>query len=228
MIIYGKQVVLYALKRHASLIQEIYVAKEWDKQSFKIFSASKKPILRLDPKKAQALAHGGNHQGILAKITPLDSTPLSELKAASRLLVLCGISDVGNLGAIFRSAYCLGVQGIIIAQIASPKIEGIIRASAGAAFDMPFCVQENPLSLINELKTAGFCLYGADMSGEDVAHFSPAQKWALFLGNESEGLMTKISKKLDKMLSIKMRADFDSLNVSVAAGIMMSHLDSNL
>ena len=67
MIIYGKQVVLYALKRHASLIQEIYVAKEWDKQSFKIFSASKKPILRLDPKKAQALAHGGNHQGIFGK-----------------------------------------------------------------------------------------------------------------------------------------------------------------
>ncbi|GAD17777.1 23S rRNA (guanosine(2251)-2'-O)-methyltransferase RlmB [Helicobacter fennelliae] len=227
MIIYGKQVVLYAIKHCSEKIQQIYLAKEWDKHTFRQCANLNKPIIRLDPKKAQALAKGGNHQGILAEIAPILPCRFDELKQYSRILVLCGISDVGNLGAIFRSAYCLGVEGIIITQIQNPKLESIARTSSGAIFSLPFCIINNPLDVLNELKLAGFECYGADMRGENIAHLKPAQKWSLFLGNESEGLMTKISKKVDKILSIKMRNGFDSLNVSVAAGIVMAYLDSN-
>lgn len=227
MIIYGKQIVLYALEHHSDKICELYLAKEVDSKLFATIKSCHKPILRLDSKKAQALAHGGNHQGILARITPLESTPLTSIKHYHNILVLCGISDMGNIGGIFRSAYALGVQAIIITHIKSPKIEQILRASSGAAFALPFCVVANTLDCINELKMAGFALYGADMCGENVARFTPAQKWALFLGDESQGLYDKIAKKLDKMLSIQMHNGFDSLNVSVAAGIMMAYLDSN-
>lgn len=227
MIIYGKQIVLYAIAHHSDKICELYLAKEVDSKLFATIKSCHKPILRLDSKKAQALAHGGNHQGILARITPLESTPLASIKHYRKILVLCGISDMGNIGGIFRSAYALGVQAIIITQIKSPKIEQILRASSGAAFALPFCVVANTLDCINELKMAGFALYGADMCGENVARFTPAQKWALFLGDESRGLYDKIAKKLDKMLSIQMHNGFDSLNVSVAAGIMMAYLDSN-
>ncbi len=227
MIIYGKQVVFYAMAHYAHLIEEIYLAKNWDKQSFKQISSLKKPIICLDHKKAQALAKGGNHQGIFAKILPIEPCDLSQLKNLQKLIVVCGITDVGNLGAIFRSAYCLGVQGIIITQITNPKIPAIIRASAGALLSMPYHIAQNPLDVINELKMSGFECYGANMQGENVAQFKPARKWALFLGSESQGLKAKISKKLDRMLAIKMYNTFDSLNVSVAAGIIMAHLDFN-
>ena len=227
MIIYGKQVVFYAMAHYAHLIEEIYLAKKWDKQSFKQISALKKPIIYLDNKKAQALAKGGNHQGIFAKITPLEACSFTQIKNMQKILIACEITDVGNLGAIFRSAHCLGVQGVIITEIANPKIPAIIRTSAGAIFGVPFCVVQNTLDVINELKMSGFACYGAHMQGDDIAQFEPAQKWALFLGNESEGLKAKILKKLDRMLAIKMYNAFDSLNVSVAAGILMAYLDSN-
>lgn len=227
MIIYGKQIVLYALAHYPHFIQELYLAKDIEPKLFAQMRKLRTPILRLDPKKAQALAHGGNHQGILARITPLEPVAFATIKQCDRILVLCGMSDVGNIGAIFRSAYALGVQAIIISHIKSPKIEPILRASSGAAFAMPFCVVENILSSMNDLRGAGFSLYGADMGGENIAGFCPSRKWALFLGEESQGLYDKITKKLDKIVSIHMHHNFDSLNVSVAAGILMAYLDSN-
>lgn len=227
MIIYGKQIVLYALAHYPQYIEEFYLAKEIEPKVFSQMRKLDKPILRLDSKKAQALARGGNHQGFFARITPLESTPFASMKQFQRILVLCGMSDVGNIGAIFRSAYALGVQAVIISHIKSPKIEQILRASSGAMFAMPFCVVDNVLAYMNDLQGAGFCLYGADMGGENVAEFVSSQKWALFLGEESQGLYDKIAKKLDKILAIQMHNNFDSLNVSVAAGILMAYLDSN-
>jgi len=227
MIIYGKQVVLYAICCYAKDIKEFYVAKTLEKAIFRKISALKKPILRIDIKKAQALAKNGNHQGIFANIAPLTPTPLNQLKKLNRIVVLCGISDVGNIGGIVRSAYCLGVEAIIISQINNPKIDSIIRASAGAMLSLPFGVEDNPLDVLNELKNESFACYGAGMEGEDIASFIPKKKWAVFLGNESSGLVSKISKKLDTIIAIRMYNCFDSLNVSVAAGIIMSYLDSN-
>lgn len=227
MIIYGKQIVFYAIKHHKNKILEFYLAKEMPQDVFRKLRKLNKPILRLDTKRAQALANGRNHQGIFAKIMPLEPIPFAIIKQYQKILVLCGISDMGNIGGIFRSAYALGIEAILIAHIQSPKIEQILRTSSGAAFDIPFCTTTNVLDAINELKNAGFACYGADMQGENIATFYPKEKWALFLGEEARGLYTKITKKLDKILSIKMYHDFNSLNVSVAAGIMLAYLDSN-
>ncbi|MDO7252945.1 23S rRNA (guanosine(2251)-2'-O)-methyltransferase RlmB [Helicobacter cappadocius] len=224
MIVYGKQVVMYLLQYHPQKIEEIYLAKEIEPKLFSMMAKNNRVILRVDNKKAQALARGGNHQGFLAKIIPPTHTPIKDIKKFNRLLILCGITDVGNIGAIFRSAYCLGVEGIVLGLSESISYEGVLRSSVGAMLDIPFCISKNVLEIINELKNEGFCCYGADMKGENIQEVSIKNKWALFLGNEGAGLNRKILSKLDKIVSIKIKNDFNSLNVSVAAGILINRM----
>ncbi|WP_334091569.1 23S rRNA (guanosine(2251)-2'-O)-methyltransferase RlmB, partial [Helicobacter typhlonius] len=180
----------------------------------------------LDSKKAQALARGGNHQGILARITPPNPASFEELKSKDSLLVLCEISDVGNIGSIFRTAYALGVGGVIISlpSLSQKALESIARLSSGAFLHMPYGVFSHIFDIINELKNANFMLLGADMQGQE--HCEIEKKWALFLGSESQGLSGRLKHKLDTMLSIKMAHDFNSLNVSVATGILIDRINN--
>lgn len=225
MIIYGKQVVLYAIQKNPKIIQELYVAKELEKALFNQLVKVGVKIIRVDSKKAQALARGGNHQGILAKIVPLRAGEKKELFAMKKLVVLCGISDVGNIGSIVRSAYALGVEGMVFCgELSEKAMEGVIRSSAGAMLDFFFFCTPHCLELIHELKEAKFVCYGADMGGEEVSRIENNEKWALFLGSEGEGLGKKIIQKMDKIISIEMKNNFDSLNVGVAAGILMHRL----
>ncbi|WP_305862774.1 23S rRNA (guanosine(2251)-2'-O)-methyltransferase RlmB [Helicobacter cholecystus] len=225
MIVYGKQILFYVLQKCPDRLEEIYLAKEIDKKLFSSLYSSGVKILRIDTKKAQAMAHGGNHQGFLAKIKPIESVEKKEILSLKTLLVLCGISDVGNIGSIFRSAYALGVEGIIIGGTLSKNaIEGGIRASSGAMLCVPFYITSNLLELIHELKTKNKTCYGADMGGEEVLSIVPSDEWALFLGSEGEGLSGKIKQKMDKIISIKMKNEFNSLNVGVATGILVYRL----
>lgn len=225
MIIYGKQVVLYAIQKNPKIIQELYVAKELEKALFNQLVKVGVKIIRVDSKKAQALARGGNHQRILAKIAPLRAGEKKELFAMKKLVVLCGISDVGNIGSIVRSAYALGVEGMVFCgELSEKAMEGVIRSSAGAMLDFFFFCTLHCLELIHELKEAKFVCYGADMGGEEVSRIENNEKWALFLGSEGEGLGKKIIQKMDKIISIEMKNNFDSLNVGVAAGILMHRL----
>lgn len=225
MIIYGKQVVLYAIQKNPKIIQELYVAKELEKTLFNQLVKVGAKIIRVDSKKAQALARGGNHQGILAKIVPLRAGEKKELFAMKKLVVLCGISDVGNIGSIARSAYALGIEGMVFCgELSEKAMEGVIRSSAGAMLDFFFFCTPHCLELIHELKEAKFVCYGADMGGEEVSRIENNEKWALFLGSEGEGLGKKIIQKMDKIISIEMKNNFDSLNVGVAAGILMHRL----
>ena len=224
MIVYGKQSVCYILEHAPHLIEEIYFSKEVDRKLFGRFSRLQKPIIKIDNKKAQSLARGGNHQGFFLKIAPLEQTNFKDIKQMQKILVLCGITDTGNIGSIFRSAYCLGVSAVVLCGIKSFSIEGVLRSSVGAILHMPFCVYEDALSVINELKNEDITLYGADMSGEDIASLKARGRWALFLGSEDKGLGGKLLSKIDTIVSIKMESGFNSLNVAVAAGIFMHRI----
>lgn len=253
MIVFGKQPVGYVLAHHQDKIQEIYVAKDLPKEQFMRLKQTRKPLCVLDFKKAQALAHGRNHQGVLLNISYDPIYNVRHMLELDTLVVLCGLSDVGNIGAIIRSAYALGAGGVILTDVNLQKsaIEGIMRSSAGTLLDMPFCIFPRALDLINELKMADFTLFGADMAGEDIHHFvqrveqaqslsqetinsqkhaiiNPSRlryrKWVLFVGSEGEGLSAKICKKLDTILSIPMANSFDSLNVAHACVILLHRL----
>ena len=228
MIAYGKRVIMYLLERHCELIEAIYLAKEIDKKTFSLIAKSKCSILKVDFKKAQAMAKGGNHQGFLAKIRMPVVLTLKDIKQYNKIVVLCQITDVGNIGAIFRTVYCLKAEAIVIISnfLSESCYEGILRSSAGAMLDVPFCVYPNAADLINEFKNKNIDCYGADITGEDINNdLKISEKWALFLGNEETGLSKKILSKLDKILSIQINKNFNSLNVSVAAGILINRMD---
>ncbi len=149
------------------------------------------------------------------------------MKQNNFIVVLDGLTDVGNIGAITRTAYALGVDGIIAAGVKSLNESGVIRTSSGAMLDMPFSLYPNSLDLANELKQSGYALIGATMNGTDLKKYGTItkdDKVALFLGSEGEGLSNKIISKLDLKVSIGMENNFDSLNVSVAAGILIYNL----
>lgn len=223
MIIYGKQLLLHLLDRHKEKIKKIYLAKECDKALFKRFASLNVEIIRLDNKKAQAMARGGNHQGFLAEVEEFSFANLNEIKNTDFVVVLYNLSDVGNIGAIIRTAYALGAQSIVYVG-KSLSIEGIIRASSGAAYEIPICIQNDGLSLLNELKQVGFDLYATCSGGDEVHSVKFAKKNALVMGSEGEGIPQKAIKKCDKKIGIKMTKDWDSLNVSAAFAIFCDRI----
>ncbi len=224
MIVYGKQIFLYLLERHPDFIEEVYFSKEIDKKLFVKVVALGCEIKRVDSKKAQAMARGGNHQGFLLKVKPYEFANLKDIKKEDFILILWNVTDVGNIGAIVRTAYSLGVGGLVISGVGSINLEAVARTSAGAIFDMPVAMQKDILSFLNELKQSSFTIYGADMSGEDIRDIEVSSKKALIMGSEGEGLSAKILKSCDKKVKIKMQREFDSLNVSVASAILCDRM----
>lgn len=221
MIIYGKQVFMHYLNKAPNKIEEIYLAKDLDKQTFKEVNKIGKKITKLDFIKAQAMAKGGNHQGFLAKVNDFELADIKTFKAMDKIVILHELSDVGNIGSIVRSAYALGFDGIIHSGN-NVNYEAIMRASAGALLDMKFTQTKEILSLINEFRQVGFSFYAANNSENAKEHnkikFAP--KSVLIMGSEGKGLSAKIIKTCDLEVKITMKNNFDSLNVSNAFAIL--------
>jgi 23S rRNA (guanosine2251-2'-O)-methyltransferase len=223
MIIYGKQVSLYALEHKEEDIKTVYVAKK-NILPQALFHKYHDKITFLEEKWAQSMAKGGNHQGILVEIEPFKETAFSQIKKSEFIVILDGLTDVGNIGAIVRSSYALGVDAIIASGVRQLNFAAITRTSSGALLDMPFMVASNVLDNINELQQTGFTLYGASMDGENVQACTFSSKRVLVLGSEGKGISKKVSAKINTMVSIEMKHAFDSLNVSAAAAILIHRM----
>ena len=223
MIIYGKQASLYALREHSDIVESIYV----NKLSILPTDLLKKygsKIKTIENKWAQKLSRGGNHQGILVEMSEPLKPSIQELKEGNFLLILDGLTDVGNIGAIIRSAYAFGVDGVIVTGVKQINLSGVIRASSGAALKMPPIVHNNILDLINELKQVGFSIYGANLEGKSLNEASFNHKRVLVLGSEDRGISKRAKERLDNILKINMVREFDSLNVSAAAAIFLHRM----
>jgi 23S rRNA (guanosine2251-2'-O)-methyltransferase len=172
------------------------------------------------------MSRGGNHQGVLVKMEDFEEADAEEVKRASFVVVLDSLTDTGNIGAIVRSAYALGVDAIVACGVKQLNFAAIARTSSGALFDMPFSIRHNILDLLNEMKQSGFSCYGASMEGRPVEEMRFEAKRLLVLGSEDRGIGSRAREKLDGTVSIVMKREFDSLNVSAAAAIIiyrMSH-----
>jgi len=216
MIVYGKRIIEYIINKHPDIVKELLISKKLSKNELNRLKKFK--INFIDNKLAQKLSKNQNHQGYFAKI---EFNPPKWEIIGDKILILENITDMGNIGAIIRTSYALGIDLIIITGIKELKWPQIIRTSSGAALDMKIIVHKNILELINILKTKNYLIIGADLDGECKIK---AKKIALILGNEGEGLSKRVKEKLDKKLTIKMKNDFDSLNVSVAAGILIDRI----
>jgi 23S rRNA (guanosine2251-2'-O)-methyltransferase len=223
MIIYGKQVCLYALEHHDSRVKTVYLAKK-GLLSQALFDHCKPRIKFLENKWAQSMSRGGNHQGILLEMADFEQSSFSQIKKSDFIVILDGLTDVGNIGAIVRSAYALGADAVIAAGVRQLNFAAITRTSSGALLDMPFMIAENILDIFNELHQLGFVSYGASMEGEAIQTKSFAPKRVLVLGSEGEGLSKKARSRVKEMVSIEMKHRFDSLNVSAAAAILIHRM----
>lgn len=224
MIIFSKQVSLFVLEKHKEIIKKIYLAKELDKKLFNRFARLGVDIVKVDNQKAQAMARGGNHQGILLEIDDIEIS--NKISSDSKfVVVLYKVTDIGNIGSIIRSSLALGVDEVVISGTKSTSIEGIIRTSMGAFFDMKVSLIEDTNSLLNFLMQNKFVCYGTDSKGNDTKGLIPKDTKALFVGNEHDGLSGKILRKMDEVLSIEMHNDFDSLNVACATSILIDRLN---
>ena len=224
MIVYGRQVCRVLFSRHPELVREIFLAREIARSEFDEIRKLGVPIHRIDAQKAQALARGGNHQGWLCEVAPYRYADFSSLKNADFLVVLAGLTDIGNIGAVIRTAYALGADGLVVAGIRRLQSEGAVRASAGAMFDLPVAIAPNLLDILNELRQSGFTLYGADAAGEDIRGIDIAPRRVLVLGSEGEGIPRRALEKLDRRVAVAMARPFDSLNVGAAAAILIDRM----
>ncbi|MDD2905953.1 MAG: 23S rRNA (guanosine(2251)-2'-O)-methyltransferase RlmB [Sulfurimonas sp.] len=226
MLIYAKQPIYYVIENYPNKIKTLYLAKELEKKEYSRLMKMGFEVKRVPAEAASKMCKNANHQGFLAEV---DDYLLHDFKSFLNkdfVLVLSNITDVGNIGAIVRSAYALGVEAIVVCGLKNLAIEPVLRTSTGALFDMPLALEHNIHDVLNDLKMSGLLLYGADMSGEDIRSCKIAERKVLVLGGEGEGLTPRIVSKLDKVVSIKMEHDFDSLNVSVAGAILMDRMRS--
>ncbi|WP_324172120.1 23S rRNA (guanosine(2251)-2'-O)-methyltransferase RlmB [Sulfurimonas sp.] len=224
MLIYAKQPINYIIKNYPNKIKTLYLAKEIEKKEYSRLMKMNFEVKRIPSDAAGKMCKNASHQGILAEVDDYIPHSMNSFLDKNFVLILSGLTDVGNIGAIVRTAYAMGVDGIVVSGIKNLNLEPILRTSTGALFDMPLAIEHNIYDVINDLKTSGFCVYGADMKGHDIRNTKIKEKRVLVLGSEGEGLSSRIISKLDEVVSIKMSHEFDSLNVSVAGAILMDRM----
>lgn len=212
---------LYILKgdHHGSINKIIGIAK--DKNII---------VQQVDKKKLDSIAEGNAHQGVAALVTGYEYSDIDEILNKAKInnqepfvVILDGIEDTHNLGAIIRSAECAGVHGIIIPKRRSAMVnQTVYKASAGAVEHMLIANVTNISASIEELKGKGLWVYGADMDGGDY-HFNTSLKGAvaLVIGNEGKGISRLVKEKCDVLVKIPMLGEISSLNASAAASILM-------
>lgn len=231
--IYGRKPVLEAINSGID-IEVVYVAFGQHGEAInQIFSAAKKhgiKITQLSLQKFEAISKGLNSQGIIAIKRGYKFYELDEIIDTSKkskyplLLLLDSIQDPRNLGAIIRTAECSGVDGIIVTTNQSAPInETVEKTSAGAVFHIKICKVNNLVQVIKQLKKDGFWIAGSHLSDESKIYTDMDYKMpiALILGNEEKGIRKLVADNCDFLIKIPMKGKINSLNVSVAAGILL-------
>lgn len=224
MLIYAKQPIYYLIDHYPQKIKTLYLARELDKKEYSRLMKFGFEIKRIPNEAAVKMSKNANHQGFLAEVEGYKLHNYKTFLDKNFIVVLAGLTDIGNIGSIIRSAYALGVDAIVACGVKTLPIEPILRTSTGALFDIPFAIEHNIHDVLNDLKMSGFVSYGADMGGIDIRDVKVPKKRVLVLGSEGEGLSARVSSKLDNIVSIKMFNNFDSLNVGVAGAILMDRM----
>lgn len=171
-----------------------------------------------------------NHQGVVAYLPPVDyqdfETIVDKVLEEGKdpfVLILDGITDVRNFGAIARTAECAGVDAIVLPEKGSVSVTSdAIKTSAGALFRVPVCREKNLYFSLRYLKNHNFTIAAASEKGEkDYREAQYSGPMALIMGAEDKGVSGQLLKLADEHVSIPIRGEIGSLNVSVAAGILI-------
>ncbi len=170
----------------------------------------------------------GMHQGVIAYAAAYDYAEVSDILNAAKekgedpfIFILDNIEDPHNLGAIIRTANLAGAHGVIIPKRRAAGLTAtVVRTSAGAINFTPVAKVTNISNTIDELKKEGLWFVCADMDGETMYNLNLKGPIGLVIGNEGEGVSRLVKEKCDFVASIPMKGNIDSLNASVAAGVL--------
>ncbi|MFD0590885.1 23S rRNA (guanosine(2251)-2'-O)-methyltransferase RlmB [Paenibacillus sp. GCM10027627] len=232
-LIAGKHPVLEAL-RSGREINKIWIADGAQKSLTQPITAEAKKqgiiVQFVDKRKLDGMAAGVAHQGVIAQAAAFEYVEVEELldRAKSRgempfILLLDEIEDPHNLGSILRTAECTGAHGVIIPKRRSAGLTAtVLKTSAGAAEHVPVARVTNLAQTIDKLKEAGVWVAGTDVSAkQDVYKTKFDMPLAIVIGNESKGMGRLIKEKCDFLVKLPMLGQLNSLNASVAAGVLM-------
>ena len=229
MIVYGLNPVLEALR--AGRVQRLRVGDRSDRRVEEALALARRknvPIERVDTATLERASRGGVHQGILADVEAPRDYSITELVASAApeaplIVVLDGIEDPHNVGAIFRTANAAGVHGVIRQQRHAASLDGAAaKAAAGAVSHVRIATVVNIARAIEELKEAGVWTVGlAGDVGDRYDEVDLTLPTAIVLGAEGTGLRRLVRERCDRLVSIPMRGAVESLNVSVAAGVTL-------
>lgn len=233
-LIAGKHSVAEALRAGRS-INKIWIAEgTQQKQMQPILTEAKKRgvvVQTADKRKLDTLVPGIQHQGVVAQAAPYVYAEVEDLLAAAAakdedpfLLILDEIEDPHNLGSILRTADCTGVHGVIIPKRRSAQVNTTVsKTSAGAAEYVPVARVSNLAQTMEKLKEAGVWIAGTDVRAEGEIYETDVFKGpvALVIGNEGEGMGRLVRETCDVLVKLPMQGQINSLNASVAAGVVM-------
>ena len=186
-------------------------------------------IKEVSPQKLDYYCGGANHQGVAVMFASQEYASVDDILAVATdknekpFIIVCDeIEDPHNLGAIIRTAEACGVHGIIIPKRRSASLNATVaKAACGALEYMPVARVTNIANTIDSLKSRGVWVFGADMDGDDYTKTDFDLPCALVIGNEGKGIGELTAKKCDAIISLPMYGKINSLNASVAAGVLM-------
>lgn len=237
-LIIGRNPITEALKAGRAL-NEIFVAEgERNGSVNKIIAMARQkgvPVKEVSSKKLDYMSSGGNHQGVAAFCAAHAYATVEQILSSADekgekpfIILLDEIEDPHNLGAIIRTADAAGAHGVIIPERRSAPLTGVVdKASAGALEYVPVARVKNISYAIDLLKKKGLWIYCSDMDGEDYRQVDFSGGVGLVIGNEGRGVSRLVKEKSDFVVSLPMRDGVNSLNASVAAGILMYKIASD-
>lgn len=233
-LICGLHPVLTAIKQHPERVEAIWVNEERaDKRMNELIEVARAARVKFHPvprAKLDKLAEGQPHQGAVARLRAIEVGGENELEVflaqpppMPLLLILDGVQDPHNLGACLRVADAAGVHGVVVPRDrAAPLSATVRRAASGAAETVPIFQVVNLARALDAIKAAGIWLYGAAQeSVEEIYELELNVPLAFVLGGEGEGLRRLTRERCDRLVRIPMAGKVESLNVSVAAGVVL-------
>ena len=233
--IYGRNAVKELLSSERD-IEKLFIQRGEREGSIKVIIACardrKIPIIEGDKAKLDIMCSHANHQGVVAVASEAEYSSVDEILGFASekgecpfVIVLDGVEDPHNLGAIIRSAECAGAHGVIIPKRRAVGLTATVaKSSAGALSHMRVARVTNIASTIEELKEKGLWVFLADMGGDEFYNSDMTCPTALVLGSEGFGASRLVKEKCDFTVSIPLYGRVNSMNVSCAAAVIMTEI----
>lgn len=232
MLIYGRNPVREAFRAGKTAEKIFFVKGERDARLSALFSEAKEkgvPVEYVERAVMDKLTGGGNHQGIAARVTDFSYSTLDDILALAKsrgekalIVLLDGITDPHNFGAIVRSAECFGAHGIVIPSRRSVGVtDTVVKVASGATEHMLIAKVTNINDAIRELKERNVWVYACDFGGEHPKSVDFRDETALVVGSEGTGIHRLTRELCDGVVTIPEYGKINSLNASVAAGIVL-------